>query len=421
MKYYLKVRKESPSKFDKTCQVQLYYVNNTLVPLKLDTTVHVKPENFKDNQVTENDERYLDKNKILNRCLLTTHKLLSNFYAENDRNPTPEEFRSIYIQRINQGDVKNNLIDLFEYWIKNIYTRNDKRVFYTVLNSLKDNFSPSLTLGDLNSDVLNKIRHTWIHQKVKTKKKFTDQKGMFDSTTKKRWQSFKQFLKYQDATEFKPHPDYLTFKINLASIPSRENIFHLYMPEFKVLFNADLPPHLAYVRNLYCLACFTGLRISDIQKVSTDSVITNHEDVDVIQLVTQKGNKSTAIPLFKYSREIIFNRLKDPKRISAVHIEKHLHTIFEMLVPKMPPSFVKKTQYFARNDNKDCSFFGKKYEFLSFHTSRKFFATYMCAKTSYINVMSWGCWESFDAFRRYMGKPIDEKKTVDSINDSLDD
>jgi len=421
MRYYFKVRTETANKTDKTCQIQLYYVNKTLVPLKLDTTVRVLPINFKDDQVTENDKDHVSKNTVLSHCLLTAQEIRTKFFTDNKRNPTPNEFRLIYEQRIAQGDVKSSLFELYDYWIKEINTNIDKRLYNTILRSLKEHFPPTLALGDLNAEVLQKIRNIWVHQKIKTRKKFPDQKGMFDSTTIKRWQTFKLFLKYQEKTDIKPHPDYRTFDIDLESTPSHENIFHLFMPEFKVLYTAELPPHLDYVRNLYCLSCFSGLRISDIQKVSKNSVVTNHDGLKIIQIVTKKGRKTTAIPLFKYSEEIIFNRLNESQHLSEVHIEKHLHTIFESLVSKMPASFVKETKYFVSIDKKDCSYTGKKYEFLTFHTSRKFFATYMCTKTSYINVMSWGCWESFDSFRRYMGKPINEKETVDKINDSLAD
>lgn len=421
MRFYLRLRTETPHKSDNTCQIQLYYVNKGLAPLRLDTTIRVLPENFKDDQVTSNDPDNVSKNIILSHCRLTAQSIITQFFSANGRNPNLNEFRAIYEYRIKQGDNKTSLFDLFEFWIKEVNKNKDKRLFYTILNSLKDYFPSTLTLGDLSKDVLQQIRHNWIHQKVKTRKKFPDQKGMFDSTTKKRWQSFKLFLKYQDTTENKPHPDYRTFDINLASTPSKENIFNLSMPEFKILYTEELTSHLDYVRNLYCLSCFSGLRISDVQKVSVDSVITNHDGVEIIQITTQKGRNTTAIPLFKYSREIIFNRLKAPMHLSEVKIEKHLHTIFEMLIPKMPKSFVKETKYYASNNNLECSFIGKKYRFLTFHSSRKFFATYMCTKTSFINVMSWGCWESFDSFRRYMGKPINEKETVDQINNELAD
>ena len=159
MRYYLKVRTETANKTDKTCQIQLYYVNKTLAPLKLDTTVRVLPINFKDDQVTENDKDHISKNIVLSHCLLTAQEIRTKFFTENKRNPTPNEFRLIYEQRIEQGDVKSNLFELYDYWIKEINTNKDKRLYNTILRSLKEHFPPTLTLGDLNAEVLQKIRN----------------------------------------------------------------------------------------------------------------------------------------------------------------------------------------------------------------------------------------------------------------------
>lgn len=64
--------------------------------------------------------------------------------------------------------------------------------------------------------------------------------------------------------------------------------------------DAELPEHLAKVRDLFCLGCFTGLRYSDISRITEDQI---HGDTLIIR--TEKDEDLLEIPITAHLREII--------------------------------------------------------------------------------------------------------------------
>ena len=418
MKIVFKLRKKKETKFgDKLCQIQLFYWNDSDKKV-IDTGILVLPQHFKNQTITKFDSDCEAKNEKLRFLKEISDDIISKYYKEHFEHPSTEVFADLYKNRIARCDKTKSLFDHFEHWIKH-KKGEDKRIYYTILNSLKKILPGEITLNDLNNSTLNKIKDAWINQPVKKKRKINLTHGLLDTTTKKRWRSFKQFLRAQERTEYKPNPAYREFELDLPSLRLKDNIFYPSFEEFQILYDAILTDDMDYVRNLYCLSCWTGLRISDIQKVSQSSVSKNLEGVEIIKINTKKGKRTTEIPLFAYSKEIIYKRLNNHQPLVFPLIESRLHKIWASLLSQMPPSFSVDEKYYATIGGVDKSYIKPKYEFLTFHTSRKFFATNMCSRTSLNNVMAWGCWESISAFQRYMGSSVDLKDEVKKINKQI--
>lgn len=64
--------------------------------------------------------------------------------------------------------------------------------------------------------------------------------------------------------------------------------------------DAELPDHLAKVRDLYCVGCFTGLRYSDISRITEDQI-----QGDALIIRTEKDEDLLEIPITAHLREIL--------------------------------------------------------------------------------------------------------------------
>ena len=85
-----------------------------------------------------------------------------------------------------------------------------------------------------------------------------------------------------------------------ASETSKE-IIYLEPEEFKsLLYNYSLTNKLEKARDIFCFACLTGLRYSDLSRLRKEHLQNDH-----IVLIEQKNNKSLKIPIIPPARKII--------------------------------------------------------------------------------------------------------------------
>lgn len=100
----------------------------------------------------------------------------------------------------------------------------------------------------------------------------------------------------------------LSYKNKKFTTPKEES-FHIYLNELEIksMLNLDLSDNkrLERVRDLFCIACLTGLRYSDINNLKKQ-----HIKDDFIKLKTIKGNQELVIPIHPEVR-LIINRYKD--------------------------------------------------------------------------------------------------------------
>jgi site-specific recombinase XerD len=78
---------------------------------------------------------------------------------------------------------------------------------------------------------------------------------------------------------------------------------YLSVEELERLFSLDLSKdkQLESIRDLFIIACFTGLRFSDFSELKTENII----DGNKIKVRTNKTNEMVIIPLHKYVRELL--------------------------------------------------------------------------------------------------------------------
>ena len=74
--------------------------------------------------------------------------------------------------------------------------------------------------------------------------------------------------------------------------------------EIELIYKVDVKEkmYLDRVRDLFIVACYTGLRFSDLMQVRAENIINESSQ---IKIRTEKTNELIVIPLHKYVKEII--------------------------------------------------------------------------------------------------------------------
>lgn len=125
-------------------------------------------------------------------------------------------------------------------------------------------------------------------------------------------------LRYSDRHGYPCDRGALDYRPGLKTVDKQ--IIFLEWDELMTVLNAELPyPYLEKARDLFCISSFTGLRYSDLQKL-TPADITD----DCITIVTQKTTDTLHIELNDYSRALLAKYGNRPP--SALQSEvQHLH------------------------------------------------------------------------------------------------
>ncbi len=128
--------------------------------------------------------------------------------------------------------------------------------------------------------------------------------------------------------------------------------------------NLSRHPHLAEIRDLFLLECWTGLRFSDIIRLRPE-----HIQDDLIVIQQQKTNNYVTIPIHPVFREI-WNRYGGiPLTISNQKFNDHIKRV--CMAARINESVLKSI---TRGGKKVTTKY-KKWELISSHTGRRSFAT----------------------------------------------
>ncbi len=153
----------------------------------------------------------------------------------------------------------------------------------------------------------------------------------------------------------------------------KEDIDNIYLTEdeIQILFDLDLSEDqkLAYIRDLFIVGCYTGLRFSDFSQIKKESIRNG-----MISLRTQKTNELVTIPvhpmvdeIMKKYRGVFANSL--PPAFANQVMNKHLKEIGEK-AKFMEGVIINKT-IGGKKVNQPF----KKFQLITTHTARRSFAT----------------------------------------------
>jgi integrase len=224
-----------------------------------------------------------------------------------------------------------------------------------------------------------------------------------NTTVAKQLKTIKTFVGYAKKQGITVSDSYKDFKIKNTVT----EVIALTNEEFETLYYLDLSNNkrLAQVRDIFCFACTTGLRYSDLNQLKRE-----HIKEDEIRLTIKKTKEMLSIPLTPYSKSILtkYEALYRPLPIiSSQKLNAYLKELCMKAEIKEPIEIVR-----FRGAKREAKTY-PKYELIGVHTGRKTFATLSLERgMSAEEVMTITGHKDYHSFKRYVKITEQRKKVV---------
>lgn len=264
--------------------------------LKYSTREKIHPNywNEKTQSAKKNFAGYYTLNSYLDKVKQIAQDLIREAISA-DKHLTVETLRESLNNRL-QGAAKQNEqpLDLINKYIevnKVILQPNTLKKFATLRNHLID-FQRKHKFK-ITFDSLNTIRFDEQYRAY-----LLNDLNHLNTSVAKDIINLKVFLNWAVKCGYTNNTEYKKFK---AKEPETD-LIALDEPELMQLYNFDFSEniHLEQVRDVFCFQCFTGLRFSDVKKLTRENV-----KGDIISIFVQKTGKYLKVPLNDYSLELM--------------------------------------------------------------------------------------------------------------------
>lgn len=224
-----------------------------------------------------------------------------------------------------------------------------------------------------------------------------------NTTIAKQLSTVKTFLNYAKKQGVTVSDKYKDFKIKKDEL----EVIALTNEEFETLFYFDLSNNkkLAQVRDIFCFACATGLRYSDL-----DQLKRTHIKQDEIRLTVKKTKEKLTVPLTPYSIAILAKYEDHHRPLPMISNQKLNDYVKELC---QLAGITEQIEIVRFRGIKREAITYPKYELIGVHTGRKTFATVSLEKgMSAEEVMAITGHKDYKSFQRYVKVTEQRKKTV---------
>ena len=142
-----------------------------------------------------------------------------------------------------------------------------------------------------------------------------EKRGINNTTVAKQLSTVKTFLTYARLQGIEISDKYKDFKVKKETL----EVIALTNDEFETLYNMDLSGNkkLSQVRDVFCFACATGLRYSDMAQLKRE-----HIKSDEIIVTIKKTKERLSIPLTFYSKAILAKYKEQNKPLPMISNQK---------------------------------------------------------------------------------------------------
>ena len=304
-------------------------------------------------------------NAKLDAIEATIKKVLLRFDQEG-RTPTPSELK-LELDTILKPDTVNSnaneknvrKMDLFQFVDHLISTSNNKsstlKSFQVVRNNLmeyQERNGKVLTFRNLDIDFYNQFVA------------FLKSEGLATNTIGTRIKVLKTFLSRASDMGLTVNQDYL--KKSFKKLHEETFSVYLTLSEIERIHDLnDLPAYLDRVRDLFLIGCFTGLRFSDLSRLTSDNIADG-----CLTVKTIKTGQRVSVPLHPYVLKI-FEKYgyKLPKMPSNQKFNEYIREVVKraQINDMVSKEYTKGGLGIAEQR--------EKYKFVSSHTARRSFAT----------------------------------------------
>ena len=162
---------------------------------------------------------------------------------------------------------------------------------------------------------------------------------------------------------------------------------------------------LAETRDVFCFACTTGLRYSDLYQLKQE-----HIKNDEIRLTVKKTKELLTIPLNSYSKAILAKYTALHKPLPVISNQNLNYAIKDLCKLAGIDEQIEIVRF---KGSKREAITHPKYELIGVHNGRKTFASLSLEKgMSAEEVMSIGGWKDYKSFKRYVTVTEQRKKVV---------
>jgi site-specific recombinase XerD len=354
------------------------------------TELKVSPSGWKNQRVRPNISGCAEINGILDQ--LTNHlKEIEREALFNKQELTLEQVKDKFLTKIGAIKIKRDFFSVYDHFI-------EKSKATKAANTIKAYQGTKRKLLKFAKDKSIEITFKSVNQMFYESfvNYLINDLGMLNNSVGKHIKTLKVFLRY--AIEF----DFVKEICNLRKFKvfsEDSDIIYLTETELLNLFKLEnLADRLKNVRDTFCFACFTGLRFSDIAKL-TRSNIKN----DFLEIKTQKTKDFIKIPLNDFAKTILLRHKNNsslkplPTDISNQKTNEYLKELGEFA---QITELVTIEKYAG---SKKIIISKPKFNFLSTHTARRTFVTLSLEKGIRAEVvMAMTGHKSYRTFKKYI-------------------
>ena len=330
--------------------------------MKISTKQKVNPKFWNKERLkvkeTISEKNHQHINKELVEIEKVAYKMFNSFTDTFKRKPNSEELKNLIEQEYFQNNPmfkkvdKKTILDYFDDYIETIKSTTAHTTVQKYKQA-KENFKDFQKDKKriYNTEMIDlKFRNEYVEYLIETKK-------YAPTTVYRKMKFLRTVLYFIENLGIKVNPflhnsRFLTKDIEVDNIALSENE----IDEMERL-NLSNNKRLEQVRDLFLVACYTGQRFSDLNKINQSNII----DDEYIAIRQQKTNEQLTLPLLKVVKTILVKYSYKLPKISNVKFNEYIKE-----VAKLCETLNK--QY--NGDNKKV-----RWQMISSHTARRTFVT----------------------------------------------
>ena len=224
----------------------------------------------------------IEKRFEMDKVLYSSEMVINKMRENKKTDPTTKKEKN-----------SDEVLNYIERYIKD-HSATRVKGSMSVYKSLKEHLKKMVEVKKVNVTFEN-IDHRFMQD---FQNFLIEKRNLANTTVGKQLGTFKTFLNYARKENIKVSDRYRDFKIKTETL----EVIALTSEEFHSLLEMDLSKDkkLNQVRDVFCFACATGLRYSDLAQLRQEHIYT-----DEIRLTVKKTKEPLTIPLNQFSYAIL--------------------------------------------------------------------------------------------------------------------
>lgn len=268
---------------------------------------------------------------------------------------------NVPIEEVKGDNIKTmNIVQFTDYLIKNLALRKGTLTSYGVVKRNLIEYEKKnkkvLTFKNVDIDFYNSFV------------KYLTNLGLSQNTIGTRIKILKTIIRNADERDIEVSKDYL--KRSFSKPHEETEKVYLNEAELNTIYKlSDLPKYLDSVRDTFLIGCYTGLRYSDLSRLTKDNITT--ENTIQIKVEKSKGGQIINIPIHPHVRQI-FEKYDYslPAKISNQKYNDYIKLVVKQAEIDEPITREQRIKGMIATTTTT-----PKYDLVTSHTARRSFAT----------------------------------------------